>query len=338
MATVSLADIGKTDALRQLYAESAYSPVRGGSFTSGQGGASVTTVSRLLSEGLDFNLVYFPLRHLGYKSVLLVTGELLASLARPKVLSVVFGVSARFNFEDLRELWKGLSEGAREQGFEAVDLDLVPSRNGLQISISASGETTALTVHRRMAARSKDLLCVSGRLGAAYLGMQLLERGSREFEKSGRQPADLERYRMLVGAYLKPELPEGLVDRFEQAEIYPSYGYFLTRGGLADALKRLVRDSGLGAKVYGEKIPFEGNSFALGKELDIDPVSAALSGGDDCQLLFVVPILSMEKFRREFPTFDIIGHMAQSDVGAVIVTPDGAELPVHAPGWPEEED
>lgn len=337
MSTVSLADIGKIEALRQLYAESAFSPVRGGSFTAGNG-ASVTTASRLLCEGLDFNLVYFPLRHLGYKAVMLVTGELLAALARPKVLSVVFGLSARFGFDALRELWQGLSEGAREQGYEEVELDLVPSQNGLQISISACGETAALTAKRRMAARSKDLLCVSGRLGAAYLGMQLLERGSREFEKSGRQPGDLERYKMMVGAYLKPELPEGLVERFEQAEIYPSYGYFLTRGGLADALKRLVRDSGLGAKVYGDKIPFEGNSFALGRELDIDPVSAALSGGDDCQLLFTIPILSMEKFRREFPTFDIIGHMAQSEVGAVIVTPDGAELPVHAPGWPEEED
>ena len=336
MSQENLADIGKIDALRQLYAASSFSPACGSCFIAGARG-SVRTASRLLAEGLDFNLIYFPLKHLGYKAVLLVTGELLADLARPKVLNVVLGVSAKFGLDELHTLWSGIVEGAREQGYEAVDLDLVPSQNGLQISISAAGETAELTGKRRLAAKPKDLLCVSGSLGAAYLGMQVLEKGGREFEKSGKQPADLERYKMLVGAYLKPELPTDLVKRFEEAEIYPPYGYFLTRGGLADALKRLVRDSGLGAKVYADKIPFEGNSFALGRELDIDPVSAALSGGDDCRLLFTVPILSLEKFRHEFPTFDIIGHLAQPGVGAVIVTPDGAELPVHAPGWPEEE-
>jgi thiamine-monophosphate kinase len=107
--------------------------------------------------------------------------------------------------------------------------------------------------------------------------------------------------------------------------------------GLSDTLKRLSRDSGLGVKVYAEKIPFEGNSFAFGKEMDIDPVSAAMNGGDDMRLLFVVPILSAEKFRREFQTFDIIGHMAQPEVGAVLVTPEGVELPVKAQGWRNEE-
>lgn len=335
MAQENIADIGKVEALRQLYAESAFSPAEGGSFIAGNR-SSIRTAARFLAEGIDFNLVYFPLQHLGYKSVLLVTGELLADLARPKVLSVILGLSAKLGFDQIRQLWSGITAAAREQGFEAVDLDLVPSRNGLQISLSATGEVTELTRKRRLAAKSKDLLCVSGSLGAAYLGMQVLERGRAEFEKSGKQPANLEQYRMLVGAYLKPELPAGLVQRFEEAEIYPSYGYFLTRGGLADAVKRLVRDSGLGAKIYADKIPFEGNSISLAKEINADPVSAALSGGDDCRLLFSVPILSLEKFRKEFPTFDIVGHLAQPGVGAVLVTPDGAELPVHAPGWPEE--
>ena len=109
-------------------------------------------------------------------------------------------------------------------------------------------------------------------------------------------------------------------------------------GGLADAVKTLVRDTGLGAKVYADHIPFEGNSFELGRKLDIDPVSAACNGGDDCRLLFAVPILSMEKFRRDFQTFSIIGHLAQEEVGAVLVTTDGAELPLRAQGWKEAED
>ena len=163
----------------------------------------------------------------------------------------------------------------------------------------------------------------------------MAEHGYREFEKTGKQPEGLDKYKMLIGAYLKPELAADTVSRLEDAGIVPAAGLFL-RSGLADAAKRLALETGLGVKVYADKIPFEGNSFALGREMDIDPVSAALSGGDDCQLLFVVPILSLEKFRKEFPTFDIVGHLAEPSVGAVLVTPDGAELPIHAPGWPED--
>ena len=212
-----------------------------------------------------------------------------------------------------------------------MNLDLQPSNNGLYISMAATGETSLLTDKRRLAAKSKDLLYVSGSLGAAYLGLQVLERGRKDFEKTGKQP-DMAPWRMLVGDYLRPELDASVVSRLEDAEIYPSYGYFVTRG-LGDALKRLVRDSGLGAKVYADKIPFEGNSFQLGKQLDIDPISAAFNGGDDMRLLFTVPILHLERFRRDFQTFDIIGHMAQPEVGAVMVTPEGVEFPVKAQGW-----
>ena len=184
-----------------------------------------------------------------------------------------------------------------------------------------------------MAAKSKDLICVSGSLGAAFLGLQVLENGAKTFHSTGTQP-DMSKYKMLVGDYLRPELDASIVTKLEDSEIYPSYGYFVTRG-LADAVKRLTRDSGLGAKIYADKIPFEGNSFALGKELDMDPVSAAMNGGDDNRLLFVVPILHLEKFRRDFQTFDIIGHMALPEAGEVLVTPEGVEFPLKAQGWPE---
>ena len=186
-----------------------------------------------------------------------------------------------------------------------------------------------------MAAKSKDLLCISGRLGAAYLGMQVLEKGRKEFEQTGKQP-DMTSWRMFVGDYLRPELDASIVTKLEDAEIYPSYGYFVTKG-LGDALKRLQRDSGLGAKVYADHIPFEGNTFQLGKQLDIDPVSAAFNGGDDMRLLFTIPILHLEKFRRDFQTFDIIGHLAQPEAGTVLVTPEGVEFPVKAQGWKESE-
>ncbi len=331
----SFSEIGRIEAIDQLYRLSAYSPVPGLSYSSQKGG-KVTTASRMYLEGIDFNLVYFPLKHLGYKSVVGVVGELYAAMAHPKLLSVVVGVSAKLDFPQIKELWMGITVAAKEHCFEAVALDLQPSNNGLYLSISATGECSLLTDKRRLAAHSKDLICVSGSLGAAFLGLQVLERGLKEFQDKGTQP-DMSQYKMLVGDYLRPELDASVVSRLEEEEIYPSYAYYVTRG-LSDALKRLSRDSGLGAKVYADKIPFEGNSFLLGKELDMDPVSAAMNGGDDCRLLLVIPILHLEKFRREFQTFDIIGHLAQPEVGTVLVTPEGVEFPVKAQGWPENED
>ena len=328
----SFSEIGKVEAIEQLYRLSAYNPVSGLSYTSK--GGSVITAARMYLEGVDFNLVYFPLKHLGYKCVVGVVGELYAALARPRLLNVILGVSAKLDLPQVKELWMGITVAAKEHGFEAVNLDLQPSQNGLYVSMSATGETSSLTVKRRMAAKSKDLICVSGALGAAFLGLQVLEKGAREFASNGSQP-DMSQYKMLVGDYLRPELEASIVDRLEDIEIYPSYGYFVTHG-LSDALKRLTWDSGLGAKVYADKIPFEGGSFQLGKELDIDPVSAAMNGGDDCRLLFVVPILHLEKFRREFQTFDIIGHLAQPEAGTVLVTPEGVEFPVKAQGWADE--
>ena len=331
----TFSDIGRIEAIDQLYRLSAFNPVSGLSYTSAQGGRIVTS-ARMYLEGIDFNLVYFPLKHLGYKCVVGTVGELYASLAHPKLLNVVLGISAKLDFPQIKDLWLGITVAAKEHGFQAVNLDLQPSNNGLFLSMSATGETSLLTDKRRMAAKSKDLICVSGSLGAAFLGLQVMERGAKKFHESGEQP-DMTQYKMLVGSYLRPELDASVVDRLEDVEIYPSYGYFVTRG-LSDALKRLSRDSGLGAKVYADKIPFEGNSFQLGKELDMDPVSAAMNGGDDNRLLFVVPILHLEKFRREFQTFDIIGHLAQPEAGTVLVTPEGVEFPVKAQGWPENEE
>jgi thiamine-monophosphate kinase len=329
----TFSDIGRIEAIDQLYRLSAFNPVAGLTYRADKGG-KVTTAARMYLEGIDFNLVYFPLKHLGYKCVVGVTGELYATLAHPKLLNVVLGISAKLDFPQVKDIWMGITVAAKEHGYEAVNLELQPSNNGLYLSLSATGETSLLTDKRRSAAKSKDLLCVSGSLGAAFLGLQVLERGAREFAEKGTQ-TDMTQYRMLVGDYLRPELEGGIVGRLEEAEIYPSYGYFVTRG-LSDALKRLTRDSGLGAKVYAEKIPFEGNSFQLGKELDMDPLSAAMNGGDDNRLLFVVPLLYLEKFRREFQTFDIIGHLAQPEAGTVLVTPEGVEFPVKAQGWPEE--
>ena len=264
--------------------------------------------------------------------MLAATAELFASMAHPRTLQICLGVSAKLDYEQVKLLWSGVLSAVREYGYSRLSLDLQPSRNGLSIRVTAVGETLSLTQARRSKAKSMDLICVSGALGAAYMGFQVLEREKVRFDAGARTSDALEQYKMLVGSYLKPELSSGVVSALEEAEIYPSYGYAVSHG-LSDALLRLSRDSALGAKVYADKLPFEGNTFSLGEEMDIDPVSAAMNGGDDFRLLFTIPILQMEKFHKNFPTFDIIGHLALPEAGTVLVTPDGVELPVKAQGW-----
>lgn len=338
MAETNFSDIGKVEAIASLYAGTPFKPFEKQRFEA-SGREIVVSASRTFLEGIDFDLVYFPLKHLGYKCVTAVVGELYAQMSHPVLLSVVLGVSSKLDFAQIKELWAGVVAAAKEHGFKNVSLDLVPSPNGLCVNVSAVGEESILTDKRRPAPKSKDLLCVSGPLGAAYLGMSLLVHEKALFDKGETDHAEREKslaqYKMLVGAYLKPDLPAEAVSGLENAEIIPSAGVFIS-GGLSDAVKRLSRETGFGAKVYADKIPFEGNSFQLGKQLDVDPVSAAMNGGDDFKLLFAVPILYLEKFRREFPTFEIIGHLAQSEVGTVLVTPDGVELPLKAQGWNEE--
>ena len=333
MAEETFSDLGRVEAISRLYEGTGYKPFESSWFeTSGK--AYATSQSRTFIEGIDFDLVYFPLKHLGYKCVIAVTGELYAEFSHPRTMDVRLGISSKLDFKHIKELWEGIVAAAREHGYKKVNLDLLPSPNGLAISVSSMGETSLLMAKRRPAAKSMDLICVSDNLGAAFMGFQVLEREKRAFEKSGDIKAQpkLDDYKNLVGAYLKPSINPQIISLMEEAEIVPSFGYLVTRG-LADAVKRLVRDSSLGAKIYVDKLPFAGKTFELAKELDTDPMSAALNGGEDYRLLFTIPIGKHDKFRHDFQTFDIIGHLAKPEVGATLVTPDGVELPLKAQGW-----
>ena len=370
-------DIGRVEAIESLYKGTGFKPFQGAGFDPGARG-SVVTAARMFTEGVDFDLVYFPLKHLGYKCVTAVTGELLAALATPRALTVRIAVSAKLDFPQVRELWQGMVAAATEHGYKAVDLDLLPSRNGLLVSVSAAGELPKLTAARRPAPQTKDLLCLSGSVGGAYFGLRVLDREKRclgagegdgrfrvearndenngarndgrraageggfkdagdNAAKDGAIPtpsATLERYRMMVGSYLKPEISPYVVPQMIEDEMVPSASVLVDRG-LADAVKRIARATGLGAKVYADRIPFEGQSFDLGKALDVDPISAAMNGGEDYRLLFTIPILKAEQFRRDFQTFEIIGHLALPEAGTTLVSPDGLEHALRAQGWPD---
>ncbi len=336
MAEETFSDLGRVEAIAKLYEGTPYKPFRSSFFeTSGKG--YIGSHSRTFIEGMDFDLTYFPLKHLGYKCVIGVTGELYAEMSHPRTMDIRLGISSKLDLKHIKELWEGIVTAAKEHGYRQVTLDLVPSPNGLTISVSCTGETSLLMAKRRPAGKSMDLICVSDNLGAAFMGFQILEREKRAFEQSGSAKAQHKRdgYKYLVGADLKPTLNASTLQQLEDAEIMPSYGYLVTRG-LADAVKRLVRDSGLGAKIYVDKLPFAGKTFELGKEMNIDPISAALNGGEDYRLLFTIPIGKHDKFRHDFQTFDVIGHLAKPEVGAVVVTPDGVELPIKAQGWRNE--
>ncbi|MBR6458174.1 MAG: hypothetical protein IKS71_06220 [Bacteroidales bacterium] len=328
----NFAELGRVQAIRQLFEGSGFEPFGEPLWLTAGQQECITTASGMMLEGIDFDLVYFPLPHLGRKAVLKVTGELYAVMAHPDSLSVQLGVSAKLDFPQIKELWSGIVSAAKEHGYRSLGLDLQPSKNGLTIALAATGRHSASVSAARPQARSKDLVCVSGPLGAAYLGLQALQREKANFDKGASNREALERYKMLVGAYLKPDLSAHTVPQLEEDKLVPSFGYFVTRG-LADALLRLQRDSGLGVKVYADKMPFEGGSFDLGRELDLDPISAAMNGGEDFRLLYVVPLAKFDQFRKDFQTFDIIGHLAQPEAGAVLVTPDGVELPLKAQGW-----
>ena len=336
MAEETFSDLGRVEAIAKLYEGTPFKPYESCWFETA-GKCFVSSQSRTFIEGIDFDLVYFPLKHLGYKCVTAVTGELYVEFSHPRTLDIRLGISSKLDFKHIKELWEGIVAAASEHGYKKVGLDLTPSPNGLTVSVSATGETSLLMAKRRPAAKSMDLICVSDNLGAAFMGFQLLEREKREFENSGnnKMQSRLEDYKHLVGAYLKPQINPQTIKLMEDAEIMPSHGYLVTRG-LADTVKRLVRDSGLGAKIYVDKLPFAGKTFDLGKEFNIDPMSAALNGGEDYRMLFTIPIGKHDKFRHDFQTFDIIGHLAKPEVGAAVVTPDGVELPIKAQGWKNE--
>ncbi|MBO5545073.1 MAG: hypothetical protein J5951_00255, partial [Bacteroidales bacterium] len=191
-------DLGRIEAIRQLFEGTGFRPFEEPLWFEAKSQECITTASALLLEGIDFNLVYFPLQHLGRKAVLRVTGELHAVLARPETLSVQLGVSAKLDFPQVQELWKGVAATAKEFGYKHLSLDLQPSRNGLTIALSATGRHSAAVSAAVSAARpqpqSKDLVCVGGALGAAFLGLQVLERERVKFEQGSTDQKVLEQY------------------------------------------------------------------------------------------------------------------------------------------------
>ena len=332
MAT-EISSIGKEALLSRLFEGSGWINERGCAFS---GDGDFSTVHKVFMEKVDFDLTYNPLRHLGHKLALNVIGELYAGMYSPVGMDVVVALSNRFSAEDVQDLWEGISAAAKEHGAGHLALDLIPSAAGMVVSIAAWGSAAKEVTEKRKKAQSKDLLVLSGDLGAAYMGLHVLEREKAAFQgtpagAAPKQP-DLSQYKYIVGEYLSPYLKPDIPGRFSEAGIIPCGGYFVSRG-LGDAAKRIAADTGLGVKIYIGRIPIASKTFEMAQELNLDPVTAAVNGGDDYRLLYIVPLEFHETLRRDFQDWDIIGHLAHSDVGEVLVTPEGAEIGIHAQGY-----
>ena len=338
---ITFASLGRVGAIRKLHEESPFKKV-GGEGVSCENGR-MENVCRLLTEGIDFDLSYFPLTHLGYKAVVCVTAQLYARFALPAVLRLHLGVSAKLDFERIQEFWKGACAAAKDYGYKDASIDLSASVNGLAVAVSATGFVSELNSRRRPAPKSRDLICLSGNLGGAFMGLKVLEREKGRLQKtapsqaeSGQAMPGLEKYKLLVGDYLKPVLDTDIPKLFADSGFYPSCGLCVDKG-LSDAVKRLGETTGLGAKIYVDRIPFGGGLFDAAKEMGIDAVSTALNGGEDHRVLFTLPLQQFEKFRHDFQTWQVIGHLALPEAGTALVMPDGVELPLRAQGWKEED-
>ena len=282
----------------------------------------------MLTEGVDFDLSYFPLKHLGYKCVVRAVNDILAMNGTPQQLVVALGVSAKISVEALDELYEGMEQACKELGVDLVGGDTTASMNGLVVSLSVVGRAKREDVVYRSGAREHDLICISSNLGAAYMGLHLLEREKRVLKDIDNPEPKFEGYEYLLERYLKPRARVNVLDALREEGIRPTAMIDLS-DGLASDLRQLCRSSQCGARIYLERIPIARQTSYLAEEMHIDPVIAALNGGEDHELLFTVPLDKQEAVMR-LGLVDVIGHITKEESGVILVTPDGEGIALKA--------
>lgn len=295
-------------------------------------GKTLTLISsELLLEGIHFDLVYTPLAHLGYKTVAAGVSDIYAMNGTPKQITVCLGLSGRFGLEQIEELYKGIKAACDRYDVDLIGGDTSASLTGLTIGVTAIGEVEKERIAYRSGAKNHDLICVTGDLGAAYLGLKLLEREKRVLEGVGNPQPAFEGYEYLLQRQLKPDAQKGTIEAMRAGNLVPTAMIDLT-DGLASDLLQICKASKTGARIYLERIPIAKESFTLAEELNIDPVVAALNGGDDYELLFTVPLSKQDEIAA-IPGAEIIGHIVPVEKGCTLTTPDGQEIALTAPGF-----
>lgn len=285
----------------------------------------------LFVEGIHFNLMYSPLKHLGYKSVVAGISDIYAMNARPQHITVSIAVSNKISIESLDEFYAGIKLACERYQVDLVGGDTSSSITGMMISVTALGTADKSKLVYRKGAKPNDLICVSGNLGAAYAGIQILERERRIFQSDNRIQPDLTGYSYVLERQLKPEARKDIIDLLGQSDILPTSMIDITNG-LASDLFQICKHSQTGCRIYMNRIPIDEETTKTAKELNIEPVICALNGGEDYELLFTVP-LNKSEIISSLKGISIIGHITGADWGKKMVTNDGGEVELKAQGW-----
>lgn len=285
----------------------------------------------MLIEGIHFNLMYTPLMHLGYKAVMVNLSDIFAMNGEAQQITVSLAVSNRFPLEALEELYAGIKKACDFYKVDLIGGDTSSSLSGMMISITAVGKVKKSDVVYRNGAKENDLLVVSGDLGAAYMGLQLLEREKEVYKANPEIQPDLEGNDYLLERQLKPEARQDVIAYLKELEIKPT-SMIDVSDGLASEIFHICKASKVGCTVYDEKIPIDAKTSMAALEFNLDPSMCALNGGEDYELLFTIAMEDFDKIKGN-PHFTIIGHMTDSNSGINLVDKQGALIPLQAQGW-----
>lgn len=287
--------------------------------------------SDILLEGINFDLTYTPLRHLGYKSVVAAISDITAMNGAPKYITIALGISGRFTVEMIEELYSGVKIACDEYDVTLIGGDTSPSLTGLTIAMTAIGEVDKDKITYRSGAAESDLVCVTGDLGAALLGLKLLEREKYVLEGNNVEKPKLEGYEYPLGRFLRPRCRRDIIKKLDAAGIVPTSMIDIS-DGLASELLHICKHSDCGVDIRIDRIPVSPISEKLGEELNFDHLISALNGGDDYELLFTIPIGDYDEVMK-IDGVSVIGHITNSSSGAILLTPDGSEIKIEAQGW-----
>lgn len=294
-------------------------------------GKQTVVTTDLLLEGVHFDLMYTPLRHLGYKSVMVNLSDIYAMNAIPTQITMSIGVSNRISLEALNEFYEGVFMACEKHGVDLIGGDTTTSQKGFIISVTAIGEVTPDKFVKRSTAQKGDLICVSGDLGAAFLGLTIMEREKKIYLENPKVQPDLEGESYIVGRLLKPEARKDIIEFFEKNEIIPTSMMDVSDGVSSEVL-HLCRQSGLGCRIYEEKLPISDDSRKAAYKFGLDPTVCALNGGEDYELIFTLKQEDYDKITFN-EDISVIGYMADLEEGSKLLTKGGNEFPITAQGW-----
>lgn len=285
----------------------------------------------LLLEGVHFDLTYVPFKHLGYKSAVVNFSDIYAMNGTPRQITVSLGLSKRFSVEDMEQLYAGIRLACEDYGVDIIGGDTTSSMTGLTISITCIGETDKGKAVYRNGARETDLICVSGDLGAAYMGLQLLEREKAVLKDNNNVQPDFAGKEYLLERQLKPEARRDIIQRLAEANVLPTAMMDIS-DGLSSELLHICTQSKVGCRIYEEHIPIDYQTAVMAEELNMNVTTCALNGGEDYELLFTVPIADHEKV-SQMEGIKLIGHITKPELGCALITRDGQEFELKAQGW-----